>query len=153
MKATNRTDTEASEAFFGDPEFMHSDILSESTKEYLQVLFSEPAGIYICMAQIFIIPHDHIGNHKRLRSAVKKASKEGADLICFPDAVVSAGNKDPELAEFIPDGKTFSLLSELAKTYQIWYNQLIYARFYLLNFINLPVSYQFLLKKDFRWNC
>lgn len=120
IKATNRTDTEASEAFFSDPEYMHSDILSRPTEEYLEVIFNESTNIYVAVAQILIIPYDQVGNHRRLRSAAKKAASAGVDLICFPEAVVSGGNKDSKLAELIPAGPTYNHLVQLAQTYKIW---------------------------------
>lgn len=74
----------------------------------------------VSIAQIFIIPYDMVGNHKRLRSAVKQAAKAGAELIAFPEAVMSAGKLDKSLAEAVPGGPTLNYIIELAKSFKIW---------------------------------
>jgi len=53
LLATNATDTEASEVFFDDPTFMHSDVLSTATEEYLDELFDR--GISPNFRRIFVI--------------------------------------------------------------------------------------------------
>jgi hypothetical protein len=65
-------DTEASIAFFDDPDFLHNDVTSQFAAEYLEQLFvGEGKGIKLGLSQVPFISEDNDGNLKRTHNAVE----------------------------------------------------------------------------------
>lgn len=78
-------------------------------------------SVKIAMAQIHCINSDTAGNFTRIQYALEDAKSEGADIVCFPEAMIY-GWVNPEahqMASSIP-GKDSDILCQLAKKYGLY---------------------------------
>jgi N-carbamoylputrescine amidase len=75
----------------------------------------------VAMAQIYCIDSDREGNLRRIENAVAEASKEGAEIVCFPETSLYGwvNAKAHELAGPIP-GKDTEALARIAQQHGVF---------------------------------
>lgn len=59
-------------------------------------------------------------NLKKMEKYIIEAAEKGAKVIAFPEGSNYIGDDSRQVAEKIPGGKTFKMISELAKKYSVW---------------------------------
>ena len=70
------------------------------------------------MCQIFSLDGDRRGNFRRIENAISEAKDAGADIACFPEAVILGWvNHDAHERAYSIPGKDSDCLCELAKNY------------------------------------
>lgn len=75
--------------------------------------------IRIAMCQIFSLDGDRSGNFVRIENAICEAKDAGADIICFPEAIILGWlNSDAHKRAYPIPGKDSQRLCELAKKYE-----------------------------------
>lgn len=77
--------------------------------------------VRVAICQIFVLDGDRSGNFVRIENAIREATGAGADILCFPEAVVLGWvNRDAhERAKSIP-GEDSGRFCELALKYEIY---------------------------------
>jgi len=70
------------------------------------------------MCQIFSLDGDRLGNFRRVENAIGQAKDAGADIACFPEAVILGWvNSDAHERAYSIPGEDSAQLCELAKNY------------------------------------
>ncbi|MBA7646917.1 Glutamine-dependent NAD(+) synthetase [subsurface metagenome] len=76
--------------------------------------------IRAAICQIFSLDGDRFGNFVRIENAIRQAKDGGANIICFPEAVILGWvNSDAHQRAYSVPGKDSDRLCELAKKYQV----------------------------------
>ena len=74
--------------------------------------------VRVAMCQIFSLDGDRLGNFRRVENAIGEAKDAGADIACFPEAVILGWvNPDAHERAYSVPGKDSDCLCELAKNY------------------------------------
>ena len=74
--------------------------------------------VRVAMCQIFSLDGDRRGNFSRIENAISEAKDAGADITCFPEAVILGWvNPDAHERAYSIPGKDSDCLCELAKNY------------------------------------
>jgi len=77
--------------------------------------------IKVAMCQIFSLDGDRRGNFTRIENAISQAKDAGAEIICFPEAVILGWvNNDAYKRAYPIPGRDSDRLCELSKNYQIY---------------------------------
>ena len=59
-------------------------------------------------------------NLKKIKKYIIEAAERGAKVVAFPEGSNYIGDDSKKVAEKIPGGETFKMISDLAKEYNIW---------------------------------
>jgi len=74
--------------------------------------------VRVAMCQIFSLDGDRQGNFSRVENAISEAKDAGADIACFPEAVILGWvNPDAHERAYSVPGKDSDCLCDLAKNY------------------------------------
>jgi len=77
--------------------------------------------VKVAMCQMFSLDGDRCGNFVRIENAIGQAKDAGAQIICFPEAIILGWvNSDAHERAYSIPGKDSERLRELAKDYQTY---------------------------------